>query len=1291
VWRFFEVSRTSVLLGCRDVIWQGRKALLLASVVFSPFTGSQYPVLAQSNLVPDNTLGSEASRVIFNSFNTPNEAIEGGAQRGQNLFHSFREFNVNENRGVYFHVLDPSIQNIFARVTGSNRSDIFGTLGTRQLIDGNLFRSNANLFLMNPNGIIFGGNARLDVGASFMATTANGVQFGESGSFNASGNQPSQVLTINPSAFFFNQINAAPIVNQSISTNFIDPSFIDGLSVNDGRSLLLLGGSVNLDGGALGAYDGRIELGGLAGIGTVGLNVDGNNLDLNFPTDVAKADISFSNRSSVNTSGIGGGEIQVHGNNVTLSGKSGISSNTFGNQNGKGIFIEAKQLVLNDSGIFTRTNTPANSGDITINSQSLNLQNGALVLTDTAGEGKAGNLTVTARDSINITGVNALLSNPVLPSILLSFTIGSGAAGDIRIVDTGRINIEDGGKILANTGGQGRAGNIDITADNVQLVGTSANQQFRSAIASESTGNFASSNSGDITIKTRLLSVRDGAAISTRSSDQGKAGNLTVKASESLKINGTGVHNNEVVSSILSTQALSFGAAGNIEIFDTKLVEIKDGGKISTSTSGQGRGGNMDITADTIELKGVAAQGLFRSSLESRTTGNGSSARAGDITLKTRILNVTDAALISTTTFNSGQGGDINLTAQESMVFSGTGTFFDGQTIRSGLSLQTNNSGTGGNLKIFNTGAVRVQNGALISTITSGEGDSGNIDIDADTVDLIGISDNNQFNSTFASETSGKDSIANAGDITVTSRILNIRDGADISTRTFNQGKGGNLTINARESLNIFGTGTQNGLVFSSGLLTSTSGLGGSVFSDVQLAGQGNGGDINIQAGSLSVTGGAQLQTGTRNRGNAGNIFINTRNFVLDNSQLRASTQGEGDAGNIFISAYDRVSLDKGAIISNIVGDISNPGRVGNGKGGLIRIDTGSLSVANGSQLQASTFGVGDAGDIIINAHENVSFDGFISLPNNIFYSAAFSIVAGNSTGNGGNIRVNTKSLSITNGALFSTSTFGQGRAGNISIDARKLDVSDRAQISVNSQGSGVAGDINIDAKRIELRDNAKIIAETASQDGGNIFVDNADLLLLRRGSVVSATAGEAGNGGNVNINSKFIIAIPKENSDITANAFEGNGGRVQINTQGIFGTEFRSQETNQSDITASSRFGVSGIVTIESPDNSSIQNNLGKLPQAAIDTNALIANSCIARRNQQQNGSFFITGSGGLPLRPGDASLPSYSTGDVQPIPTESTILPTQTRPWQIGDRVIEPTGVYELPNGKLVLGKEC
>jgi filamentous hemagglutinin family protein len=168
-----KASRSSFLLGCAGVL--AKFTIGIAAFIS--------PALAQSNIVPDNTLGSEASRIIPNFLGTPNEVIEGGAQRGQNLFHSFREFNIGENRGAYFFVFDPSIQNILARVTGSNRSDILGTLGNRQVIDGNLFRSNANLFLMNPNGIVFGENARLDVGASFYGTTANGIQFGDRGNF----------------------------------------------------------------------------------------------------------------------------------------------------------------------------------------------------------------------------------------------------------------------------------------------------------------------------------------------------------------------------------------------------------------------------------------------------------------------------------------------------------------------------------------------------------------------------------------------------------------------------------------------------------------------------------------------------------------------------------------------------------------------------------------------------------------------------------------------------------------------------------------------------------------------------------------------------------------------------------------------------------------------------------------------------------------------------------------------------------------------------------------------------
>ena len=127
-----------------------------------------------SNIVPDNTLGDESSQVIENAEGQPNEVITGGAVREQNLFHSFQEFNVSEGRGAFF-ANPEAVYNIFSRVTGSNPSNILGTLGVNGA---------ANLYLINPNGIVFGANSSLDVQGSFTATTGSGIRFGEQGEFN---------------------------------------------------------------------------------------------------------------------------------------------------------------------------------------------------------------------------------------------------------------------------------------------------------------------------------------------------------------------------------------------------------------------------------------------------------------------------------------------------------------------------------------------------------------------------------------------------------------------------------------------------------------------------------------------------------------------------------------------------------------------------------------------------------------------------------------------------------------------------------------------------------------------------------------------------------------------------------------------------------------------------------------------------------------------------------------------------------------------------------------------------
>jgi large exoprotein involved in heme utilization and adhesion len=296
--------------------------------------------------------------------------------------------------------------------------------------------------------------------------------------------------------------------------------------------------------------------------------------------------------------------------------------------------------------------------------------------------------------------------------------------------------------------------------------------------------------------------------------------------------------------------------------------------------------------------------------------------------------------------------------------------------------------------------------------------------------------------------------------------------------------------------------------------------------------------------------------------------------------------------------------------------------------------------------------------------------------------------------GNAGNLTVQADNIILTGsdsefatGLISSVDEGAKGKGGDIDITSNRLILRDSAEIVSGSIGTGEAGDIGINANFLEIIGKGSAIASfTNAGNGGDITLDIADLLLLRGGGLISTTAGRSqagGDGGNININSKFIVAIPKENSDISANAYTGSGGRVQINSQGIFGIESRPKPTEKSDITASSELGVSGITNINAPDTSSIQNSFTGLSANVINANALIANSCISRSPKQQ-GTFFITGSGALRSSPNDASISIYSTGEVR------NVEPT-SRTWKKGDRIVEPQGVYRLADGQLVLSRVC
>jgi large exoprotein involved in heme utilization and adhesion len=301
------------------------------------------------------------------------------------------------------------------------------------------------------------------------------------------------------------------------------------------------------------------------------------------------------------------------------------------------------------------------------------------------------------------------------------------------------------------------------------------------------------------------------------------------------------------------------------------------------------------------------------------------------------------------------------------------------------------------------------------------------------------------------------------------------------------------------------------------------------------------------------------------------------------------------------------------------------------GQGGEINLNAGELSLTNNSQITAQSGGTGNAGNI------NIDASTFDAVSGGKLQTTTFG------SGNAGNINVNVGdrfSLSGTGTGLFANTEAGSsGNGGSIFIDPRTVVIENGAGVTVGSQGTGIGGNIQIQADSLKLDNAAFLSAETASTLGGNIEIQNEGLLLLRRNSQISTNAGRGqggGDGGNITINSPngFIVAVPNEDSDISANAFTGSGGRVNITATGIYGIESRPRPTDLSDITASSTLGVQGTIEINTPyvDPS---RGLLQLPAGVVNTPALIASNCSAF--DEEGATFLVTGRGGLPPSPDD------------------------------------------------------
>ena len=808
------------------------------------FLGSNY-VLAQ--ITPDRSLGTEASVV------TPNveikgkiaDRIDGGAIQDTNLFHSFEQFNIGDLQRVYF--ANPAgITNIFSRVTGSNLSEIFGTLGVN---------GNANLFFINPNGIIFGENASLDLGGSFVASTANALQFGDRGFFSATDPEQPALLTVKPSAFFFNQIKAGKIENSSTTPAGLDllEQSLSGLRVPDGQSLLLVGGDIAIDGGGYHAPGGQIELAGIAGSGTVGLNFDGNDLSLNVPEALERADISLTNEAFVNTGGEGGGVIAVWGRQVQLSDGSQIAAPTLGSKAGRGLTVNASESVklngtsldkLLSSGLFTQTGGTGDAGDLTITTKNLLVENGARILAGTFSEGNAGNLTVNASESVHAIGVTGFI-----PSLENSFSsrIGSdagrffgsrlrlnllfdqtsltGKGGNVTIL-TRHLELLDGAQIGASTRGDGDGGNLTVNASkSVELIGVDPLKGTPSGLFTQTRGK---GNAGNITIDTERLSILNSQSGSF-SSGEGNAGDLTVRASESVEVRGKVMSGDIESPALLAAQVETFGSGrGGKLIVETGRLSISNGGVLQAATFGQGNAGNLIIRASEVEVFDTPNDNLFPTGIfagveidpdQTRTPPKG---EGGDLTIETERLSVRNGAEVSVSTAGIGNAGELRIQASELVEVIGTSP---NNNFKSKISAEVkpDGIGNGGNLRI-ETGQMIVRDGAEVTVSSVGSGRAG---------DLLYIK-------------AGFLSLDNQGSITATTKSLD----------------GGNITLKDQDLLLL-----RRGSQISTNAGTAEAG--------------GDGGDINIDADIIVAI--PQENSDIKANafeGNGGNINIDAQNIL---------------------------------------------------------------------------------------------------------------------------------------------------------------------------------------------------------------------------------------------------------------------------------------------------------------------------------------------------------------------------------------------------------------------------
>ncbi|MGD2183914.1 filamentous hemagglutinin N-terminal domain-containing protein [Lusitaniella coriacea] len=1112
---------------------------------------------ARAQIIPDNTLGAENS--VLTPIDALNQRIDGGAARGINLFHSFLEFNIGNGSSIYF--ANPTgIENILTRVTGNNASNILGTLGVL---------GNANLFLINPNGIYFGENAQLDVSGSFLATTADGIQLGTQGYFSATDPQNSQLLSVQPSALFSNALRnwTAGIRNEGNLAVGGDLTLIaDELDL---KGQLSAGGNLTLAGANLINSPWNLQTNSQQNPSTQGtlqirdsatnpfiaaaggeLLVQGNETVDIFALNHADSGL-YSGGEMVLRSGnqVGGDAHYYAGGSFRIEQLDGSLGDLFspfdpviralgdvnmGAYDGASLHILAGGKVNITSVIVRRTDTVGNSINPTSTPDlaTVTLSNGQSVTIN--GNARA---TVDIRAGMNPGDIGIPgITGTVFPAPTLSPT----ATGSDITINFIEVRQPDGIILLTNQYKPNPnlpPGNIHITNDPTQpffnagmFPGSGGDVIFDSRgaiiadrfLAVEDTSGVG--DAGDVTLLARdnisFASTNRGFSISSAGQ---VGGNIRLESDRDIFIRGAVVSQSQSQSNTPRT-------GGDITIRARNLF-LLDNGAVVGLTTGTAKTGTVDISVS----QSLIANGEFFPGIpggiynQALSTGTGN---IGDIRIAANTVSLVNGTRIDSTALQQGSSGNIEIVARESFNADGEGSRPD---LTSGI-YNTTVDGNAGKIDI-RTPSLNLTNGAVINSSASGQGNTSNIQITAtDHFTADGAGSFGLGSGIYNNPTNG-----NAGEIGVQTRSINLTNGGQINSSASPGGRGSSSNIEIVATDNFTADGVSN-----QGLLA---GLQGGVFSNVS---NGTGGRLDIRAGSLNLTNGAEFSTRTNGTGNAGSIDVVVSQTLNANGESR---QG----------------LTQGA--SSGISSIALPGVTGNT--GTVRVRAGSLNLTNGATLRTITNGSGNARSIDVVVDKTLNADGESSLG---LSSEISSLALPGATGNTGGIRVGANALNLTNGANISSQSLGQGTSSNIEIAVAEGFTADGA--TRQGQVSGVysvtfndsAGDIDVQANSVKLTNGANLISLASGSCGcanlaridnsspliqgssGNISVratqtfeaDGASPLGLPSGISSSLGSGVLGSAGGINIETNALRFTNGAKLD-SSTAGRGDAGQISI------------------------------------------------------------------------------------------------------------------------------------------------